>query len=456
MSDDADKLSPTQRPARPMVFLSYAHEDDAFDASVGALAQWLKSRGFRVISDHDHRFTPPPAGWTRWMTTNITEADFVLIVCTSTLRAIFEDGGALPVRGATIETNLIVEKLTERITQNRSCFPILPEGGTYDHIPALLKPWRNEHRFARDNAAIERMLGGPLPAEGSGDWSPHERMTLGLLESDAARRFCAQLAIALRRPGDSTVYATPSALLAQLRACPDEDERRVKEIISAVRRALRESKKPASTATELEALQQAATAVYFCAAMRVVKRGEAAVSAVAAGRRSKVVAVPTSEQLVIAVLLASLALGTVRVQLAGGQVSPDPEGFLRVPVPGGHGDGWIDRFLRAAVAECYPTEQELLDAARRDSPLTKAERESIEERIMAHVDFNELDHGRTIVLVVPHPPEGVDLDPFSVRTGSTVALLKPRPDDPSSQILCIPVDRFLAWTKEFMTLLHER
>ncbi|HMN96731.1 MAG TPA: toll/interleukin-1 receptor domain-containing protein [Phycisphaerales bacterium] len=114
----------------PKVFISYAHEDEAFNASVGDLAEFLRGEGFSVITDHDHRDTVPPQGWTAWMQHEIEEADFILVVCTPTMKDVFERRRGLPVRGVTIESAFLISLIRKRITDNHSCFPILPSTAT--------------------------------------------------------------------------------------------------------------------------------------------------------------------------------------------------------------------------------------------------------------------------------------------------------------------------------------
>lgn len=143
----------------PTVFISYAHESDAFRDDVTQLVSWLAERGCTVLSDHPFRFRPPPDGWQVWMKTSIRVADSVLVVCTPRLKARYDktespDSGL----GATYEGAIVTQHIYNAAQRNDKFFPVLPVGGTTDDIPIDLQPWWNNHRFPSGNAAILRML----------------------------------------------------------------------------------------------------------------------------------------------------------------------------------------------------------------------------------------------------------------------------------------------------------
>ena len=62
------------------MFISYAHESEAFRDQVKDLADWLEERGCELLTDHPHRYRPPAEGWQAWMLGCIERADIVLVV----------------------------------------------------------------------------------------------------------------------------------------------------------------------------------------------------------------------------------------------------------------------------------------------------------------------------------------------------------------------------------------
>ncbi len=61
------------------VFLSYIH-DKEHDGRILALADRLRADGIDALIDQYE--SAPTKGWTRWVRDGISDADFVLVVCT--------------------------------------------------------------------------------------------------------------------------------------------------------------------------------------------------------------------------------------------------------------------------------------------------------------------------------------------------------------------------------------
>ena len=147
------------------VFISYAHEDD-LGSRVAGLARFLADRGIEVITDHPYQNRPPESGWRVWMQQGIEDADVVLIVCTERYKEIFEkrepadDGG----RGVGWESAIITADIYRARMLNSRFFPILPDDGHRDHVPAVLVDWHNDHRFPSGNERILALVRGDSPS----------------------------------------------------------------------------------------------------------------------------------------------------------------------------------------------------------------------------------------------------------------------------------------------------
>ena len=143
----------------PVVFISYAHEGDLHER-VKALAAWLTDKGVQVITDHPYTNRPPEIGWRAWMQHNIEDADMVLMVCSDRYKKLFEkrevpdDGG----RGVTWESAIITDDLYDAKMRNQRLFPILPDGGSHQDVPSVLRDWNNGHTFPSGNDGILSLI----------------------------------------------------------------------------------------------------------------------------------------------------------------------------------------------------------------------------------------------------------------------------------------------------------
>ena len=143
----------------PIVFISYAHEDD-LSSKVKSLADWLISNGVQVITDHPYVNRPPEQGWRAWMQHSVEDADYVLIVCTHRYKKLFErrtekiDHG----HGVTWESAIITADIYQSRLKNTRFFPILPDDGSHEDVPAILMDWHNNHRFPSGNKRILSLI----------------------------------------------------------------------------------------------------------------------------------------------------------------------------------------------------------------------------------------------------------------------------------------------------------
>ncbi len=141
----------------PKVFVSYAHESEDFRQKVGELAEFLRSKGIPVVTDHPYQNRAPEEGWRAWMQKNIEDSDVVLIVCTPRYRESFEkrDVERPAGYGSSWEAALITQELYESKLYNAKYIPILPDGGTHpDDVPAVLRDYWTNLRFPSQQERI--------------------------------------------------------------------------------------------------------------------------------------------------------------------------------------------------------------------------------------------------------------------------------------------------------------
>ena len=119
------------------IFISYAHEEDAHNNAILALAEKLIRDGLETDIDAFHPF--PPEGWSLWMEKSIRSADFVLSVCTSIYRDRVNDEAPANVgKGARWEGRFIREEIYRDSGKNRKFVPLLKSGGKEGDIPTVL------------------------------------------------------------------------------------------------------------------------------------------------------------------------------------------------------------------------------------------------------------------------------------------------------------------------------
>ncbi|MCM8663059.1 SUMF1/EgtB/PvdO family nonheme iron enzyme [Accumulibacter sp.] len=152
----------------PRVFISYAQESDAHSAWVLALARRLRDDGVEAVIDRYAAW--PEKGWRPWMSEQIEQGDWVLVVCTDEYRRRF-DGNAPPAsgRGVRWESQHMTQALYDDKFSNKRFVPVLPPSGDERHIPLPLKDYRN-FRLDNDYEALYRLLtdqpATPAPALG--------------------------------------------------------------------------------------------------------------------------------------------------------------------------------------------------------------------------------------------------------------------------------------------------
>lgn len=132
-----DPAAPSDAP--PRVFLSYSHDSEERRARVLTLANRLRADGIDARLDRYVRGTPPE-GWPTWMTNEIHDADFVLVVCTAIYeqRALKREppGKGL---GATWEAGIVTQVVYDAQGRNTRFIPVVLDGADVAHIPVFLR-----------------------------------------------------------------------------------------------------------------------------------------------------------------------------------------------------------------------------------------------------------------------------------------------------------------------------
>ncbi len=154
----------------PNVFISYAYEND-LSSKVKSLADWLTGNDVQAITDHPYVNRPPEKGWQAWMQHSVEDADMVLIVCTDRYKRLFErrtekiDHGY----GVTWESAIVTADIYKSRLNNTRFFPLLPDDGCHEDVPAILMDWHNNHRFPSGNKRILSLVKLP-PAQPEAYW----------------------------------------------------------------------------------------------------------------------------------------------------------------------------------------------------------------------------------------------------------------------------------------------
>ncbi|HEX8344070.1 MAG TPA: CHAT domain-containing protein [Actinoplanes sp.] len=122
------------------VFISYAHENSDHAESVRRL--WLLLRSLGVDAKLDVTATAQRQFWPEWMSEQVREADFVLVVASPAYRERGENRGDRSVgKGVRWEARLLQERwYADQEAGLRSIVPVILPGGGADGLPDWLLP----------------------------------------------------------------------------------------------------------------------------------------------------------------------------------------------------------------------------------------------------------------------------------------------------------------------------
>ncbi|TFH47271.1 MAG: tetratricopeptide repeat protein [ANME-2 cluster archaeon] len=122
----------------PRVFISYSHDSQNHMDRILDFSNHLRSDG--IDCNIDQYEISPPEGWPRWMTNQIEEADFVLIVCTENYEGRFkgkqEYGKGLGVKW---EGAIINQEIYDAEAKNTKFIPVMLSSKDSSHIPVMLR-----------------------------------------------------------------------------------------------------------------------------------------------------------------------------------------------------------------------------------------------------------------------------------------------------------------------------
>lgn len=119
-------------------FISYSHDSLEHVEQVAQLATRLRLDGIDV--ELDQWIDSPPEGWPQWMERQISQAQFVLIICTSKYNARSQgkeqSGRGL---GARWESLLSYQHIYDSNSENRRFIPVVFSSGDEVQIPMTLR-----------------------------------------------------------------------------------------------------------------------------------------------------------------------------------------------------------------------------------------------------------------------------------------------------------------------------
>ena len=118
----------------PRVFISYSHDSAAHEDRVLAFANRLRGDGIDVVLDQDE--VALAIGWPLWMQKQISNARFVLLVCTPTyLRRTMKEEATGKGLGVSWEAHIIYQELYEAGAVNTRFIPVLLDNTEVHCIP---------------------------------------------------------------------------------------------------------------------------------------------------------------------------------------------------------------------------------------------------------------------------------------------------------------------------------
>jgi hypothetical protein len=170
-------------PSNMTVFVSYSHDSDAHGWRVKCLAEQMKARGLRVITDLDS--PDPTLGFIRWMEEQLEAAGRILMVFTETYRRRY-DGREKPGvgRGVAWEAHLIRTLLYEIVPDNARIRVVTVAAGDEKHIPLVLRPYRRYRVY--EEAEVDELCRWVLSCDQSVPTSAVQTSLVAPIEEDVS------------------------------------------------------------------------------------------------------------------------------------------------------------------------------------------------------------------------------------------------------------------------------
>lgn len=139
----------------PTVFISYSHDSDSHRDRVLALSERLRKDGIATRLDQ-YLNGAPTEGWPRWMRQQLSEADFVLVICTETYyRRFWGDEEPGKGKGADWEGALITQEVYDARSATLKFVPVIFAPDQQDFIPESL---RSKNHYALTSEANYQAL----------------------------------------------------------------------------------------------------------------------------------------------------------------------------------------------------------------------------------------------------------------------------------------------------------
>lgn len=125
---------------RVRVFMSYSHDSAEHKAQVLMLANTLRDSGINAVIDQ--YFDSPEEGWPQWTSTQMSAANYVLVICTPTYyRRVTGSEGEGVGLGSRFEGLLISQEIFDAGGRNDKFIPVLTSPDHRDSIPEWLRPY---------------------------------------------------------------------------------------------------------------------------------------------------------------------------------------------------------------------------------------------------------------------------------------------------------------------------
>jgi SEFIR domain len=163
-SQPSDRSSPQPDRASsdtaPRVFISYSHDSEMHRQRVLDLANRLREGGLDVRLDR--YVESPPEGWPQWIRRQVSECDFVLLVCTPAYGRHFERAEpGQKGNGATWQAMLAEQLLYEYGARNQALIPLLFAGGRPQDVPLPFRAFTGYWLPADFEALYRRLTNQP-------------------------------------------------------------------------------------------------------------------------------------------------------------------------------------------------------------------------------------------------------------------------------------------------------